>query len=222
MDNQRTKMIVLVVGGVLLALLLGIGGGWLIWGTEVSDLEERVAELEAADGTETSEAAADVEDAQAESEEPPTVEEPAATEAEEAAVAQGTAPAVVTERQPGLIVAIVGSPGAYTMRIDYVLFLSGAEAIAAATAHGDESPPPNDYYVVNDNPKIREFPIRSGIPVTVVTNADGTSDAEGHTITLDEWVAALSGPNGGAFRATIYWITITDGTVTAIEAQYVP
>jgi len=131
-------------------------------------------------------------------------------------------PASTTERQPGMVVAVTGSPGAYVLRIDYVLFLTGPEANAAATAHGDESPPPNDYYVVNDNPKIREFPIQTGIPVSVVSNDDGTSDADGHTITLAQWVAALGGPAADVYKASIYWITITDGTITAIEAQYVP
>lgn len=220
-DSQKTKMIVLIAAGVALALLVGVGGGWLIWGSEVSDLEDRVAQLE--DGDDAGEAGDSEGETDSESglDEPPVIEEPAATQAEEAAAAD-SAPAAVTERQPGLIVEIVGSPSAYTMRIDYVLWLTGAEANAAATAHGDESPPPNDYYVVNDNPRIREFPIQPGIPVTVVTNDDGTSDADGHTITLAQWVSALSGPNAGAFKSTIYWITITNGTVTAIEAQYVP
>lgn len=218
MDGQRTKMITLIAAGATVALLLGVGGGWLIWGSRVSDLKDRVAELEDA---EYSEERAETEETDTEAEEP-AIEEPAVTETEEAAVADSGTPAVVTERQPGLIVEITGAPGAYTMRIDYVLWLTGPEASAAAAAHGDESPPPNDYYVVNDNPKIREFPIRSGIPVTVVTNDDGTSDSDGHTITLDQWVAALSGPNAHAFKSTIYWVTITDGTVTAIEAQYVP
>lgn len=220
-NDQRTKTIALIVAGVIVALLLGIGGGWLIWGSEVSVLEDRVAELENTDDTTILEESGETEEPETDAEKP-IVEEPAVTEAEEAAGANNGTQAVVTERQPGLIVAIIGAPGAYTMRIDYVLWLTGPEANAAATAHGDESPPPNDYYVVNDNPKIREFPIKPGIPVTVVTNADGTSDAEGHTITLDEWVAALSGPSAHAFKATIYWTTITDGTVTAIEAQYVP
>lgn len=221
MNDQRTKTIVLIAAGVIVALLLGVGGGWLIWGSEVSELEDRVAELESAEDTTTSEDSAEAEETETEAEEP-VIEEPAVTEAEEAAVADSGTPAVVTERQPGLIVEITGAPGAYTMRIDYVLWLEGQAAIDAAAAHGDESPPPNDYYVVNDNPKIRAFPIQTGIPVTVVTNDDGTSDSEGHTVTLDQWVAALSGPSAHAFKATIYWITITDGTVTAIEAQYVP
>lgn len=220
-DSRHAKAIVFIALGVIAALVVGAVIGWFARGLEVSDLEEelamtedRLAEAEALIPTESEEAAAE--------EAAETLPGADAVTGAEASAGSGSTPASTTERQPGLVVAVTGSPGAYVLRIDYVLFLTGAEAIAAATAHGDESPPPNDYYVVNDNPLLREFPIRSGIPVTVVTNDDGTSDSDGHTITLDQWVAALSGPAAGAYRASIYWVTITDGTITAIEAQYVP
>lgn len=226
-DSQRTKAVIFIVLGVIAALAVGSVVGWFARELEVDDLEEelamtrdRLSEAEAATGTDGAgeDAAGEVTDEAAET----LPDADAAAGAQTPAAGGGTSTASSTERQPGMVVAVTGSPGAYVLRIDYVLFLTGAEAIAAATAHGDESPPPNDYYVVNDNPLLRDFPIRSGIPVTVVTNDDGTSDSDGHTITLDQWVAALSGPAANAYRASIYWITITDGTITAIEAQYVP
>ncbi len=220
-DSERTKKILLIAAGVVLALIAGVAGGWFFRGSEVSDLEDRVTELEEAGGDAAPDEATEADETASETDSEDTEELPATTTEEPTAADSGTT-AVATERQPGLIVDVTGSSGAYVMRIDYVLWLTGPEAAAAATAHGDESPPPNDYYVVNDNPKIREFPIQTGIPVTVVTNDDGTSDSEGHTLTLDQWVAALGGPSASAFKASIYWITITNGTVTAIEAQYVP
>ena len=214
-DSQRTKTVIFIVLGAVAALAVGSVVGWFMRGLEVGNLEEelamtrdRLAEAETEIGTEDGDGDA--------------AETPPGTEAADAPTGSSSTPATTTERQPGMVVAVTGSPGAYVLRIDYVLFLTGAEAIAAATAHGDESPPPNDYYIVNDNPLLRDFPIQSGIPVTVVTNDDGTSDSEGHAITLDQWVAALSGPPANAYRASIYWVTITDGTITAIEAQYVP
>lgn len=222
-DSQRTKTVVMIVLGVVAALLVGAFAGWSVRGLEVGDLEEelamtedRLAEAEAQLETDADdEVIAD----EVVTETPPGAEVAAGAETPAAA---DSPPASTTERQPGMVVAVDGSPGAYVLRIDYVLFLTGAEANAAATAHGDESPPPNDYYVVNDNPRIREFPIQSGIPVTVVSNDDGTSDSDGHTITLAQWVAALSGPAADVYKGSIYWVTITDGTITAIEAQYVP
>lgn len=225
-DTQRTKAIVFVVVGVVAALVVGAVAGWFARGSEVGDLDEelamtrdRLAEAEAQ--IEADETASDVVDEVAgETVETPPTAEPAASA--DAPAAGTSAPPPTSERQPGMVIAVTGTPDAYVLTIDYVLFLSGPEANAAATAHGDESPPPNDYYVVNDNPKLRQFPIQPGIPVSVVTNDDGTSDAEGHTITLAQWVAALSGPAGEVYKASIYWITITNGTITAIEAQYVP
>lgn len=225
-ESQRTKAVVFVALGVIGALVAGAVAGWFARGVEVSDLEEelamtrdRLAESETripAEGT-TSDVIDEVAGEIVET--PPGAE--AAASAEGPATG-GSAPTPTSERQPGMVVAVTGPPDAYVLTIDYVLFLSGPEANAAATAHGDESPPPNDYYVVNDNPKLREFPIQPGVPVTVVSNDDGTSDAEGHTITLAQWVAALSGPAADVYKASIYWVTITDGTITAIEAQYVP
>lgn len=225
-DSQRTKAIVFIVLGVIAALVVGAVAGWFARGAEVGDLDEelamtrdRLAEAEAQIAA--ADAATDVVDEVAGE----TVETPPGAETAASAdtpAASGSAPTPTSERQPGMVVAVAGTPDAYVLTIDYVLFLSGPEANAAATAHGDESPPPNDYYVVNDNPKLREFPIQPGIPVTVVSNDDGTSDAQGHTITLAQWVAALSGPAADVYKASIYWVTITDGTITAIEAQYVP
>ncbi len=128
----------------------------------------------------------------------------------------------VTERQPGVITNVRPASGTYYLSIDYVQFLTGGIAADAAAARGDESPPPNDYYIINDNPLIREFPIQPGISVRVATNDDGTSNPPGRTMTLAAWTAAMSGPQRDAFRAGVYWITLTDGTVTAIEQQYLP
>lgn len=110
------------------------------------------------------------------------------------------------------------------MVADYAQFLTGKPAADAATAHGDESPPPNDYYIVNDNKKLRTLPIKPGISVKLVSKADGTTDAEGYLLTLDKWAANFAAPtptNSGIISAG-YWITIKDGIVVAVEEQYVP
>lgn len=115
--------------------------------------------------------------------------------------------------------SIGNGPDGWRLRIDYVQFLTGPEAEKAAVARGQE---PLDFFVINDNPKIREFPVRSGSGVTVVTNADGSSDPGGHALSLAEWAGAMTGPQAQVFGATLYWVTITDGVVTTIDAQYLP
>lgn len=218
----RNKLAAGIVVGLLVTLAAGTAFGWLARSGKVTDLEKEVArlngELAAGDSQESTESAESTETTQAapaQTAQPPAAEEPAPT--------PGTRETTgVNERQPGYVKAVNGSAGNYVMSIDYVQFLTGGEAADAAALHGDDSPPPNDYYIVNDNPKIRDFPVQPGIQVFVVTNSDGTSDANGHVITLAQWVAALRGPQGSEFMSTLYWVTVTNGTVTKIEAQYLP
>ncbi len=110
------------------------------------------------------------------------------------------------------------------LSVDFVLFLTGWEAADAAAARGDESPPPNDYYIVNDTPTIREFPVQAGIDVRVVVNPDGTTNTEGYDLPLADWIDAITGPDAAQYLANAYWLTFTgaDDTICAIEAQWVP
>jgi hypothetical protein len=149
-------------------------------------------------------------------EEPPAEEEPADEDEEPVDVP------IAAERVPAIITAVDTSGSTVRLEVDYIQFLTGDEAADAATAHGDESPPPNDYYIVNDNPALREFPVQEGVSVVTVVNDDGTSDPAGHTLTLDEWVDRITGPNADAFRSSFYWITVSEATITTIEQQYLP
>lgn len=110
------------------------------------------------------------------------------------------------------------------LSVDFVLFLTGWEAADAATAHGDESPPPNDYYIVNDTTTVREFPVQAGIEVHVVVNPDGTTNADGYNLPLLDWISAITGPDAALYLANAYWLTFTgaSNTICAIEAQWVP
>ena len=110
------------------------------------------------------------------------------------------------------------------LSVDFVLFLTGWEAEDAAAARGDESPPPNDYYIVNDATTVREFPVQAGIDVHVVVNPDGTTNTEGYDLPLADWIDAITGPDAALYLSTAYWLTFTgsDNTISAIAAQWVP
>lgn len=127
-----------------------------------------------------------------------------------------------SERVPAIVESVRTEAGATILTVDYIQFLTGDEAAAAAAERGDESPPPNDYYIVNDNARLREFTVQDGISVVTVVRDDGTSDPGGHTLTLEAWVAQLTGPAGGAFRSSFYWLTVSGDTITTIEQQYLP
>jgi hypothetical protein len=50
--------------------------------------------------------------------------------------------------------------------------------VQAAAEDGEESPPPNDYYIHNVNPRLRTLPVRSDAPITVnVLAAQSTGSA---------------------------------------------
>jgi hypothetical protein len=201
---------------VALALVVGALGGWFARSGEVQDLEERIAASEEESGTDEVTASAEPEtDTTIVEEEPPEIEAPAEDD-------EPVDVPVAAERVPAIITAVDTSGSAVLLEVDYIQFLTGDEAADAATAHGDESPPPNDYYIVNDNPALREFPVQEGISVVTVVNDDGTSDPAGHTLTLDQWVDRITGPNADAFRSSFYWITVSEATITTIEQQYLP
>lgn len=111
-----------------------------------------------------------------------------------------------------------------TVSADFAEWLTGSTANAAATAHGDESPPPNDYYIVNDDKQLRTLPVKAGLMVKLTARDDGTSEPEGYTVPFAAWASYYASPvddNRGIIDGP-YWFTITDGVVTAIEEQYTP
>jgi hypothetical protein len=110
-------------------------------------------------------------------------------------------------------------PQRRTITFDLIQFYTGAEAVKAATEDKQESPPPNDYYIRNTNPRLRTLPVQSNAPITVnVLAADQTgSSAKNVSVTL----AKLSSwfPNPGT---PTFWITVRNGEVTKIAQQYLP
>ncbi|MDP2300591.1 MAG: hypothetical protein U1E08_00465 [Coriobacteriia bacterium] len=208
---RRQTLALAIVLTAIIALLVGAAGAWLARSIEVDDLEARletaerrlaeIAEADDASNGDTPDVAPD----DTGTEEPATPTPPGAT-----------------ERVPAIVVGVRTAGGTHHVTLDYIQFLTGDAAAAAATAAGEESPPPNDYFIVNENPRLREFAIDAAASVTVVVNPDGTSVPEGQDMPLDEWVAAVSGPDADYYTMNFYWVTITDDIVTAIEQQYLP
>jgi hypothetical protein len=59
---------------------------------------------------------------------------------------------------------------ARTVEFDLIQFLMGDEATAAYHEDQPDDPagPPNDYYIVNDNPRLRRLPAAENVEVTVL------------------------------------------------------
>ena len=113
-----------------------------------------------------------------------------------------------------------------TLTFDVIQFLTGAEAVAAYHADNPTDPegPPNDYYIVNENPKLRTASVAADASVMLVRLAeDSNADLDPGTFEeLAAYLAATGPGEGAALSGAPYWITVDAGVITGIEEQYVP
>lgn len=203
--SDRTRR-ALIVSAIVVAAFAVLAIAWLLRPADSVDPLVSVA-----DATSESTSAKAPDDA-----------EPMSTTSAPESVAPDAEAPIPSERVPALVISARTEGGATVLVVDYIQFLTGEEAAIAAADRGDESPPPNDYYIVNDNTRLREFTVQDGISVMTVVHDDGTSDPGGHTITLADWVARLSGPAADAFKSSFYWLTVSGETITTVEQQYLP
>jgi hypothetical protein len=110
-------------------------------------------------------------------------------------------------------------PDRPTITFDLIQFFTGEAATKAAAEDGEESPPPNDYYIRNVNSRLRTLPVRSDASITVnVLAAQSTgSSTKDVSVTLDELASYF--PNSGTAP---FWITVEQGQVTKIAQQFLP
>jgi flagellar basal body-associated protein FliL len=219
-SRNNTWWIALVAA--IAGLLIGAVGVWAVQSSKTADLASRLVKADA----NTRAALQQVDELKAaQSAAQPTTTVVATATVETTAPAQA-APAkkTVTVKQFAFVKKVSTSGSHPVITVDYALMLTGKAAAKAATAHGDESPPPNDYYIVNDNKMLRKLPVKSGITVTATTNSDGTADSTGHKITFAKWAAVYAAPNSTneAQRSAPYWLIIKNGVVTSISEQYLP
>ena len=114
-----------------------------------------------------------------------------------------------------------------TMVFDLAYFLTGEEANEAAAERGLEVPVPNDYFIVNDNPKLRTLALSPDLELALLdwnhccdeffagdltTFETAISTGEQVTVGGDVYLGALSQ----------YWLTVENGIVVRIEEQYLP
>jgi hypothetical protein len=111
------------------------------------------------------------------------------------------------------------------VEVDVVQFLMGDEATAAYREDHPDDPtgsPDNDYYIVNDNPRLRTLPVVDDVSVTVV--ATSTSANDPHTIAFEDlpgYFATYEGA-GGQIWWNPFWLTVEDDRIVALDEQYTP
>ena len=142
-----------------------------------------------------------------------------------------TTPPVTTggssNEQFGYIRSVSTAGPAATLAFDEAEFLTGDEAQNAAEDDGvvePGEPVPNDYYISNPDKTTRTLPIATDAKITARRCSLCRNGRPGN---LDDFLASFmktgqtyADPYRGA--ESLYWLTIEDGTVVAIDEQYVP
>ena len=130
------------------------------------------------------------------------------------------APVLADGRHPVFLTGL--DVGGRTVEFDFIQWLTGEEAREAYTADHPDDPgyPPNDFYIVNDNPRLRVLPVAGDVTVTVLEHG-----FEPMAIAFEELPAFLADdlvPDDEALWHNPFWLTVSDGTIAAIEEQYTP
>jgi hypothetical protein len=120
----------------------------------------------------------------------------------------------------GFIRSWTAKTGTFYLRFDRAVLLTGKAADDASAAHGGESPVPNDLYIQNDNPRLREVVIAD--QATVVGSQQLTGSPGPNPSSLKALLTFVH--NGGPqVAATPFHLTYDDnGLVTRVQEQYIP
>lgn len=148
--------------------------------------------------------------------------EPSETESPEPSESPSPTPELEDGRHFGYIRSI--DTASQTMVFDLAYFLTGDEANEAAEEHGDEVPVPNDYYIVNDNPKLRTLAVAPDVRIWVIDWGNCCDPVEGEVQPFVDafetkqhaWDAMYQGAESQ------YWLTVDGGVVVEIEEQFLP
>ncbi len=132
----------------------------------------------------------------------------------------GSAPALDDGRYFVFVKKLHGTPPNASMTFDLAYFLTGEAANQAAAEHGVQTPVPNDYYIVNDNPRLRTLPLSPTVDTQAI---DWTNCCELTSVPYTDWAAAVRDSTDALHGAESgYWITVQQGRIAMLEEQYTP
>ncbi len=132
-------------------------------------------------------------------------------------------------RACGLIKEVWEDGSGRHLKIDYVDFLTGADADAAAIADGVILPGEhvdNDYYTRNVNPKLREFTVANDVVIITYSRQEPIDVADpvcSWGDFYDFWnLVGLPPPEDMGLSEGLWWIERDGDTIVKIEQQWVP
>jgi hypothetical protein len=102
-----------------------------------------------------------------------------------------------------------------SLDFDLACWFTGDAAIQASAEDGEESPPPNDYYVRNANADTRDVVVGESVEVAFFPDGDPTNVIE---IDYDDWPAMVA---TRGFELGV-WLKVEDGVISEISEMWVP
>jgi hypothetical protein len=129
-----------------------------------------------------------------------------------------------------LELAYVGGVEDGVVSADYVQWFTGEEANVAAREDGaipEDETVPNDYYIRNDNPQIRQLALSPAAPIVLQACFDPGPCVTTVGVTAEEWTELVGGgePDGWTWYGggvLPYWLTLRDGDIVQVVEQYLP
>ena len=123
-------------------------------------------------------------------------------------------------RDFGFIRGWYAKTGTIYLRFDRAILLTGKAADDASAAHGGESPVPNDLYIQNDNPRLRDLAI---IDQATVIGSQQLTGSPGPNPSSLKALLTFVHKGGSRVAATPFHLTYNDnGLVVRVQEQYLP
>jgi hypothetical protein len=141
-----------------------------------------------------------------------------------AAAPAPSSPKLEDGRHFGFIRSVDLTTSPETISFDLAYRLDGEEANQAAAERGYETPVANDYFIVNDNPKLRTVPLSVDAEILLVDWNRCCDDFV--TVDPQSFQASFGHPKYSSLHPqgefTQYWVNVAGGIVVKIEEQYRP
>lgn len=132
-----------------------------------------------------------------------------------------------TGRNHGYIRRFYQDKGRYYVTVDYIQYLSGADAVAAATQRGDAQQEVqagdtvysvfDDYYIINDSRQQRTWPVAEDATITLWDRAPGATLSQAPATAAD-----LLGKPKSFLEHAPFVVETRQGVVTSLTEQYIP
>ena len=140
--------------------------------------------------------------------------------AQQASGRASSATAATRGRDFGFIRSWYAKTGTIYLRFDRAVLLTGEAADDASAAHGGESPVPNDLYIQNDNPRLRDLAI---VDQATVVGSQQLTGSPGPNPSSLKALLTFVHKGGPRVAATPFHLTYNDnGLVVRVQEQYLP